>query len=175
MLRHQFPSVPVRVVEFTAHTPVAQQLHTMATTGVLLSVHTSALANAIFLPPGAAVVELIHLNWPWDSLDRSFKVQSDARGDLHHFAWRAVSKDHAQYINPRDEHRFGGEEWAGVKCDTEECVEAHTNIDVIVDIVAVRALLVSRLPLVWNGTAVEVAALPWPKPQGATDSSSTAG
>ena len=106
---------PVRVVEFTAETPFQEQLRIMATTVVLVSVHTSALANAMFLPPGAAVVELIHRNWVWYTLDQSFKVQSDAMGDIHHFAWRAVEKQHGQYINPRDEERFGGDEWSGVK------------------------------------------------------------
>jgi hypothetical protein len=102
---------PVTVLEFTDATPMAAQLAAMANTGLLVSAHTSALANAAFLPPGAAIVELIHLNWVW--LDQSFKVQSQARGDLHHWAWRATEPEHAQYIHPRDEQRFGGQEWAG--------------------------------------------------------------
>lgn len=102
---------PITVLEFTEATPMAAQLAAMAATGLLVSAHTSALANAAFLPPGAAILELIHLNWVW--LDRSFKVQSDARGDLHHWAWRATEPAHARYIHPRDEQRFGGQEWAG--------------------------------------------------------------
>jgi len=45
----------------------------MASTGLLVSAHTSQLANAQFLPPGAAVLELIQRNW-FSPLDRSFKV-----------------------------------------------------------------------------------------------------
>lgn len=45
---------------------------------------------------------------------------------------------------------------------TEDCVEAHTNVDVIVDLAEFRALLESRLPLVWAKTPVREAALPWP-------------
>lgn len=45
---------------------------------------------------------------------------------------------------------------------TEECVEAHTNVDVVVDLAQFRALLESRLPLVFGGASVADAALPWP-------------
>lgn len=102
----------VRVLEFGAATPMVSQLQTMASTGVLVSVHTSALANAVFLRPGSAVVELIHYNWIWYTLDMSFKVQTEVVGDVHHFAWRARRPEHVAYINPRDQARFGGPEWA---------------------------------------------------------------
>jgi protein O-GlcNAc transferase len=153
---------PVRIVEFTASTPVAEQLRIMASTGVLVGAHTSALANCVFLPPGAAVVELIHRNWAWDNMDRSFKVHSEAAGDKHHWAWRATARHHSVFINPRDEMRFGGDEWAGEKCDTDECVEAHTNVDVVVDIKALERLLEDTLPAVWDAVPVEEAELPWP-------------
>lgn len=48
------------------------------------------------------------------------------------------------------------------ECWTEECVEAHTNVDVIVDLEAVKELLDSRLPLVFAGASVKDAELPWP-------------
>ena len=70
----------VRVVEFTAATPFAEQLRTMAETGLFISVHTSNLANAQFLPPGAAVVEIIQRNWVWHNLDRSFQVRPNLDG-----------------------------------------------------------------------------------------------
>ena len=66
----------VRVVEFNASTPFREQLEVMASTAVLVSVHTSNLANAQFLQPGSAVVELIQRNWIWHNLDRSFQVPS---------------------------------------------------------------------------------------------------
>lgn len=64
----------VRVVEFNASTPFREQLEVMARSAVFVSVHTSNLANAQFLQPGSAVVELIQRNWIWHNLDRSFQV-----------------------------------------------------------------------------------------------------
>jgi len=105
----------VRVLEFFADTPVAEQLSAMRNTTVLVSPHTSGLANSVFLPPGAVVIELIQRNWVWDTLDQSFLAQTKAMGDIHHFAWRATKRGHVEYINPRDAVRFGGNEWAGEK------------------------------------------------------------
>ena len=59
-------------------------------------------------------------------------------------------------INPK-----GSDAWRARQ--TEECVEAHTNVDVVVDLAQLRALLQSRLPLVFGGASVEAAALPWPE------------
>lgn len=55
-----------------------------------------------------------------------------------------------------DPHRFAAQ------CDTDECVEAHTTVDVVVDIPELRALLRDRLPRVWAGERVAGAKLPWP-------------
>lgn len=65
----------VRVVEFNTTTSFHEQLQVIAGTGVFISVHTSNLANAQFLPPGAAVFEIIQRNWVWENLDRSFQVR----------------------------------------------------------------------------------------------------
>ena len=62
------------MVEFTAATPFETQLRAMAETGLFISVHTSNLANAQFLQPGSAVIEIIQRNWVWHNLDRSFQV-----------------------------------------------------------------------------------------------------
>ena len=64
----------VRVVEFDSSTPFKEQLEVIAATGVFVSVHTSNLANALFLQPGSAVLEIIQRNWNWADMDRSFKV-----------------------------------------------------------------------------------------------------
>lgn len=50
-------------MEFGSNTPFRQQLEATAGTGLFVSVHTSSLANTPFLPPGAAVVELIPQLW----------------------------------------------------------------------------------------------------------------
>jgi len=46
---------------------------------------------------------------------------------------------------------------------TEDCVEAHTNVDVVVNVNEFRALLKDRLPHVWAGKSVAEAAIPWPE------------
>jgi len=46
---------------------------------------------------------------------------------------------------------------------TEDCVEAHTNVDVVVNVNEFRALLKDRLPHVWAGKSVSEAAVPWPE------------
>ena len=51
----------------------------------------------------------------------------------------------------------------GVLEQTEDCVEAHTNVDVVVNLGELQALLDSRLPLVFAGAGVHDAALPWPE------------
>ncbi|KAL4450135.1 hypothetical protein ABPG77_010804 [Micractinium sp. CCAP 211/92] len=155
----------VRVVEFNASTPFREQLEVMASTTVLVSVHTSNLANSQFMQPGSAVFEIIQRNWFWHGLDKSFQVQTAMMGDIHHYALRCRHANETVYIEERDRHRFG--DWEPLQCNTEECVEAHTNVDVRVDIPAFRALLADRLPLVFAGWPVEAAAIPWPVQDGA--------
>lgn len=41
-------------------------------------------------------------------------------------------------------------------------MEAHTNVDVVVDLQQFKELLDSRLPLVFAGATVASAELPWP-------------
>ena len=51
----------------------------------------------------------------------------------------------------------------GLWClQTEDCVEAHTNVDIIVNLEELLALLRSRLPLVFNSASVKAALAPWP-------------
>lgn len=42
-------------------------------------------------------------------------------------------------------------------------MEAHTTVDVVVDVEAVRQLLTDRLALIQAGASVEEASLPWPE------------
>lgn len=160
---------PVAVAEFTAATPVSEQLRAVAAAGVLVSAHTSALANAIYLRPGAAVVELIQRNWAAGALDRSFLAQTAALGDVHHFAWRARGNGSVAYLDGRDAARFGGDAWAGARCDTEECTEAHTRVDIVVDLEELGALLDAALPRVFAGEPVRDAEAEWPAVEGAEE------
>lgn len=52
----------VRVVEFNSSTSFRDQLAAMRDTGVFVSAHTSNLANAVFLQPGSAVIEIIQVS-----------------------------------------------------------------------------------------------------------------
>jgi hypothetical protein len=53
--------------------------------------------------------------------------------------------------------------WTKSECLIEDCTEAATHVDIVVDIAALKALLDSRLPLVFKGMSVQRAALPWPE------------
>ena len=54
-------------------------------------------------------------------------------------------------------------------CPPFSLPQAHTNVDVRLDIPAFRSLLADRLPLVFAGWPVEAAAIPWPVQEGADD------
>ena len=43
-----------------------------------------------------------------------------------------------------------------------DCVEAHTNVDVVVNLEQFKELLDSRLPLVFQGSPVAEAEIAWP-------------
>ena len=51
-----------------------------------------------------------------------------------------------------------------VAAQGEACVEAHTNVDVIVNIQELHDLIASRLPLIEANLPIRAAALPWPPP-----------
>jgi hypothetical protein len=53
--------------------------------------------------------------------------------------------------------------WTKHECLVEDCTEAATKVDIVVDLAAFKALLDSRLPLVFKGWPVGKAALPWPE------------
>ena len=118
----------------------------------------------------AAVVELIQSNWGgWGSLDESFRAltssfDDDDGGDgvrsraLRHGSWRATRRRHGAYPNRRDGARFGSwggggdgeeEEESGRRttknrknlCASEGCVEAHTRVDLVVDVEGVTELV----------------------------------
>eukprot|EP01025_Chloroclados_australasicus_P033323 TRINITY_DN3394_c0_g2_i1.p1 TRINITY_DN3394_c0_g2~~TRINITY_DN3394_c0_g2_i1.p1 ORF type:complete len:602 (-),score=77.39 TRINITY_DN3394_c0_g2_i1:347-2152(-) len=149
------------VVEYKFTSSFLEQLQQISQTGVFVAVHTSNLANAFFLPPGSAVIELIQQNWGWNQMDRSFKDQTDKMGDIHHFGWRARYANQTVYLNPRDNQRF--KNWTFLDCSSEECVEAHTNVDVVVNLQELKEILDSRLPLVFAGASVQEAELKWPE------------
>ena len=60
------------------------------------------------------------------------------------------------------QHKWEYERQAAMCVQTEDCVEAHTNVDVVVNVNEFRALLQDRLPHIWAGKSVAEAAIPWP-------------
>ena len=113
---------------------MARQVKIMAHTDILVSTHTSGLANAMFLPPGALVVELRHRNFLED-MERTFEMQIKSLQDVTWVSWKAMN---IVYLHEDDERKF--QAW-GTSCDVDECVEAHTLVDIVVDVDAVMQLI----------------------------------
>ena len=65
----------------------------MANTGVLVARHGPLLANAMFLPPGAVVLELLPYNWEWRGISEIYVNLTRSVGAVHHFAWKANSSE----------------------------------------------------------------------------------
>lgn len=65
----------------------------MARTGVLVARHGPLLANALFLPPGAVVLELLPYNWEWRGISEIYLNLTRSVGSVHHFAWKANSSE----------------------------------------------------------------------------------
>ena len=74
-VRHRAGRSQVRVVEFNESTSFRQQLEEVSSAGLFVSVHTSNLANAQFMRPGSAVLEVIQRNWAHHDLDKSFQAR----------------------------------------------------------------------------------------------------
>lgn len=121
-------------VELDENVSMATQIDIMAHTDILVSAHTSGLANAMFLPPGALVVELRHRNFLED-MERTFEMQIKSLQDVKWVSWKAME---IVYLHKNDERKFKA--W-GTSCDVDECVEAHTLIDIVVDADAVRQVI----------------------------------
>lgn len=127
----------VREVELTDGVSMATQIGIMSNTDVLVSTHTSGLANAMFLRPGALVVELRHRNF-LEAMEQTFELQIKSLKDVRWVSWRAMD---IVYLNKDDERKFKGWE----NCDIAECVEAHTLVDLLVNVTAVGALLAKAI------------------------------
>ena len=83
----------VRPYSVTPHAAFPSFVASMAKTGVLVARHGPLLANAIFLPPGAVVLELLPYNWEWQGISEVYRNLSASVGSVHHFAWKANSSE----------------------------------------------------------------------------------
>jgi hypothetical protein len=78
----------------------------------------------------------------------------------HHLLPRRPFDPHPKIKTPKPT-RF--ELWDKDSCHyAEDCVEAQTDTDIVLDLNAIKALLDSRMPLLWDGKSVRAAELPWP-------------
>ncbi|KAL4433026.1 hypothetical protein ABPG77_006453 [Micractinium sp. CCAP 211/92] len=134
----------------------------MAGTGVLVARHGPLLANAVFLPPGALVLELLPYNWEWHGISEIYLNLTRSVGCLHHFAWKANSSEWVMYLEKEDAKYS---HWTAEECSSRYCLEAHARAGMIVDTETVKASLLDLLPRALQGEPVQQLAgrLPWPR------------
>ncbi|PSC75577.1 hypothetical protein C2E20_1509 [Micractinium conductrix] len=134
----------------------------MAKTGVLVARHGPLLANAMFLPPGAVVLELLPYNWEWHGISEIYLNLTRSVGGLHHFAWKANSSEWVMYLESEDAKYS---HWTSDECSSRYCLEAHARAGMIVDTDTVKRALLDVLPRVLKGESVPALAkrVPWPR------------
>lgn len=143
----------------TLGAPFSSFLSVMARTGVLVARHGPLLANSIFLPPGAVVVELLPYHWEWQGMSMLFRNLTASLGDIHHFAWRARHVRNVLYATEKDS-RFA--EWGAEECQTRDCLEVHASQGMMADCPAIQALLYAVIPGARKGASVQQLQRPWP-------------
>jgi hypothetical protein len=93
----QIPSVSIQAKDF-ATLSFQEQVNTVGNTDVLISVHGNGLSHILFLPPGAAVIEL----FPPDNHHLDYRLFADARGiDYFGILYKAnqcLEREHAYAI-----------------------------------------------------------------------------
>ncbi|KAK9799429.1 hypothetical protein WJX73_010108 [Symbiochloris irregularis] len=149
----------VRPYSVTAGAPFASFVGVMARTGILISRHGPLLANVMFLPPGAMVLELLPYNWDWRGISEIYVNLTRSIGDVHHFAWRARHPRWALYPSA-DEERYA--DWTAEECSSSDCLEVHARAHMVVDSATVQEMIMDLAPGVFRGASVPSLAQPWP-------------
>lgn len=149
----------VRPFSVTPGAPFSSFVAAMARTGVLVSRHGPLLANTMFLPPGAVVLELLPYNWDWKGISEIYVNLTRSLGDVHHLAWRARHPRWAQYNNI-DEQRYA--DWTAEECSSRDCLEVHARASMVADAATLQEMLIDFLPKVFRGESVQSLAQPWP-------------
>lgn len=149
----------VRPYSATAGASFASFVSVMSKTGVLVSRHGPMLANAVFLPPGAVVLEMLAYNWEWKGISEVYFNATSSVGDIHHFAWRAKHPRWAQYAD-EDEARYA--HWTPEECSSRHCVEVHSRAAMIADTSTIHEMLMDVLPSAFRGATVSEMKQPWP-------------
>lgn len=131
---------PFRVRPYTAtlNVPLSSLVSIMSSTALLVGRHSSLLANAIFLPPGSAVLEILPYNYDVFGLNEVYRNLTEASGnDIGHIAWRAGSPDFMVYTSP-ETSRYGM--WTSEECSSPTCLQAHNSASILVDCKALTQL-----------------------------------
>ncbi|DBA71209.1 TPA: hypothetical protein ACH3X2_011604 [Trebouxia sp. C0005] len=149
----------VRPYSATSAASFASYVSIMSKTGVLVSRHGPMLANALFLPPGAVVLELLAYNWEWKGISEVYVNVTSSVGDIHHFAWRAKHPRYTHYID-EDEARYA--HWTAEECSSRHCVEVHSRAGMIADTSTIHEMLMDVVPAAFRGAAVSELKQPWP-------------
>lgn len=151
----------VRPYSVTPGAPFASFVAAMVKTGLLVARHGPLLSNAVFLPPGAVVLELLPYNWEWQGISEIYVNMTRSMGDVHHFAWKADSATWVAYASD-DDAKYS--HWSADECVSRYCLEAHARAGMLVDTAAVKRALEELLPPALRGTRVQELARrrPWP-------------
>lgn len=152
----------VRPYSITTQAHFNSYVAAMAKTGVLVARHGPVLGSTVFLPPGAMVLELLPYNWEWRGLSQIYLNLTRSMGDIHHFAWRAMSPQWAVYADP-DDAKYS--QWSIEECSSKYCLEAHARAGMVVDIATVQEILADLVPHVMKGEPVKSLSRrrPWPQ------------
>eukprot|EP00798_Chlamydomonas_sp_ICE-L_P022811 gene22811-29982_t len=145
--------------KLTPQAPFSSHLDTVSSTGILVARHSSLLASAVFLPPGAAVMELLPYKWEWHKISMLYYNVTQSIGDIHHWAWRPMTDEYCKYADKQGP-RY--RDWFPSECHAKECLQVFDKAGLIVDTDALRTLLRSKIPGMLAGKSVEELSEPWP-------------
>jgi len=119
----KIPNVKLRTIDFAEMT-FNEQIQTVSTTNVLVSVHGNGLSHLLFLPPNSCVIEI----FPPDTLLLDYRLFANAR----QFEYHGIV---ANQGSVSDEDAY-----AGMACNNVNFPVEQLNINALVDIVRKRVI-----------------------------------
>lgn len=151
----------VRPYSITSRAAFSSHVAAMSRTGVLVARHGSLLANALFLPPGAVVFEALPYNWDLENASLRYKNITRRLGDVTHVAWRGSERKWSVY-QPGDEKYSL---WTGEQCMSTYCIKAHERAGLIINVEAMRRMLLDLVPqALLGGASAQSLESRWPWP-----------
>eukprot|EP00195_Chlamydomonas_chlamydogama_P014265 CAMPEP_0202909952 /NCGR_PEP_ID=MMETSP1392-20130828/50712_1 /ASSEMBLY_ACC=CAM_ASM_000868 /TAXON_ID=225041 /ORGANISM="Chlamydomonas chlamydogama, Strain SAG 11-48b" /LENGTH=481 /DNA_ID=CAMNT_0049599885 /DNA_START=251 /DNA_END=1696 /DNA_ORIENTATION=+ len=149
-----------RISSLTNDVPLLPHLATMAESAVVVGRHHPAMAASVFMPPGSMLLDLLPYKWEWHNLSMLYFNITQSIGDVHHFAWRPTDHKFCVYKEQQDK-RY--KDWFPSECHARECLSVFAKADLLVDLEAVRSILLDKLPKVLAGHSVQSLREPWPE------------